>query len=50
MRTSRDYLGPEVSNLLLAGIEAALIDVDSGAPTTLEAVSFEPVREIVQAE
>jgi hypothetical protein len=50
MRTSRNYLGPEESDLLLAGIEAALIDIDSGAPATLAAVSFEPVREVVRVK
>jgi hypothetical protein len=50
MRTSRNYLGPEASDLLLAGIEAALVDVDSGAPATLAAVSFKPVREVVRVE
>jgi len=49
MRTSRDWLAPVASDALLLGIEAALVDLESGRPDTLATVSFRPIRDVAHA-
>ncbi|MGE7437919.1 condensation domain-containing protein [Kitasatospora sp. NPDC001175] len=48
LTASRDYLRPELIGLYLATVEAVLVSLADGAPSTLDEIGYAPLRRVDQ--